>query len=75
MRSERRRWIPLDLPAPAEQSFSEYAARQNEDTGKLLARSAICWVAVIALIVLLALSRLPVRLRAPNAPARFFVLP
>jgi len=35
------------------QSFSEYAARQNEDAGKLLARSAICWVAVIALVVLL----------------------
>jgi AmpE protein len=42
------------LPVPAEQSFSEFAARQNEDTGKLLARSAICWVALIALIVLLA---------------------
>lgn len=42
-------------PAQAadEQSFSTYAAAQNEDTGKLLSRSAICWVALLSLIVVL----------------------
>lgn len=39
--------------ATTEQAFSAYAARQNADSGKLLARSAICWVAVVALVVLL----------------------
>jgi AmpE protein len=46
----------LDAPGQAdspEQSFGELAARQNEETGRLLSRSAICWVALIALIVLM----------------------
>ena len=39
--------------APDEPSFCAFAARQNEDTGKLLSRSAICWVAIISLLVIL----------------------
>jgi AmpE protein len=39
--------------APDGQSFSTYAAAQNEDTGKLLSRSAIAWVALLSLIIVL----------------------
>jgi AmpE protein len=41
------------LPAPDQPSFNESAARQNEDIGKLLSRSAVCWVVFLSLVVLL----------------------
>lgn len=44
---------PPPLPTSHESSFGETAAAQNEQVGKLLSRSAICWVALASLIVLL----------------------
>jgi hypothetical protein len=44
-----------DIPAAAAQetSFGELAASQNRELGGLLSRSAVCWVLVLSLAVLL----------------------
>ena len=41
------------LPEPDQPAFNESAARQNDDIGKLLSRSAVCWVVFLSLLVLL----------------------
>lgn len=42
-----------DRETPPEEHFGDFAARQNEELLALIRRSAVCWIVIISLLVLL----------------------